>query len=138
MVLTPAEKGMLGIAAEQLVAETPNAIMLQQFENPANPAIHKATTVEEIWEDTDGQVDIFVAGVSTGGTITGVGSALKPRKEGLRAVAVELISSPVISEDNHPIRFRVLSWIYSRNLIPNSLMRSCRSIMNKQETWLVA
>jgi cysteine synthase A len=99
LVLTPAEKGMPGAiaAAEQLVAETPNAIMLQQFENPANPAIHKATTAEEIWEDTDGQVDIFVAGVGTGGTITGVGSALKPRKEGLRAVAVEPISSPVIS-----------------------------------------
>ena len=99
LVLTPAEKGMPGAiaAAEQLVAETPNAIMLQQFENPANPAIHKATTAEEIWEDTDGAVDIFVAGVGTGGTITGVGSALKPRKEGLRAVAVEPISSPVIS-----------------------------------------
>jgi cysteine synthase A len=99
LVLTPAEKGMPGAiaAAEQLVAETPNAIMLQQFENPANPAIHKATTAEEIWEDTEGQVDIFVAGVGTGGTITGVGSALKPRKEGLRAVAVEPISSPVIS-----------------------------------------
>ena len=99
LVLTPAEKGMPGAiaAAEQLVAETPNAVMLQQFENPANPAIHKATTAEEIWEDTDGQVDIFVAGVGTGGTITGVGSALKPRKEGLRAVAVEPISSPVIS-----------------------------------------
>ena len=99
LVLTPAEKGMPGAiaAAEQLVAETPNAIMLQQFENPANPAIHKATTAEEIWEDTDGEIDIFVAGVGTGGTITGVASALKPRKETLKAVAVEPISSPVIS-----------------------------------------
>lgn len=99
LVLTPAEKGMPGAiaAAEQLVAETPNAIMLQQFENPANPAIHKATTAEEIWEDTDGEIDIFVAGVGTGGTITGVASALKPRKESLKAVAVEPISSPVIS-----------------------------------------
>ena len=98
LVLTPAEKGMPGaIAAEQLVAETPNAIMLQQFENPANPAIHKATTAEEIWDDTDGEIDIFVAGVGTGGTITGVASALKPRKESLKAVAVEPISSPVIS-----------------------------------------
>lgn len=99
LVLTPAEKGMPGAiaAAEQLVEETPNAIMLQQFENPANPAIHKATTAEEIWEDTDGEIDIFVAGVGTGGTITGVASALKPRKESLKAVAVEPISSPVIS-----------------------------------------
>lgn len=99
LVLTPAEKGMPGAiaAAEQLVAETPNAIMLQQFENPANPAIHKATTAEEIWEDTGGEIDIFVAGVGTGGTITGVASALKPRKESLKAVAVEPISSPVIS-----------------------------------------
>ena len=99
LVLTPAEKGMPGAiaAAEQLVAETPNAIMLQQFENPANPAIHKSTTAEEIWEDTDGEIDIFVAGVGTGGTITGVASALKPRKESLKAVAVEPISSPVIS-----------------------------------------
>jgi cysteine synthase A len=99
LVLTPAEKGMPGAiaAAEQLVAETPNAVMLQQFENPANPAIHKSTTAEEIWEDTDGAVDIFVAGVGTGGTITGVASALKPRKENLKAVAVEPITSPVIS-----------------------------------------
>ena len=99
LVLTPAEKGMPGAiaAAEQLVAETPNAIMLQQFENPANPAIHKATTAEEIWEDTGGEIDIFVTGVGTGGTITGVASALKPRKESLKAVAVEPISSPVIS-----------------------------------------
>ena len=99
LVLTPAEKGMPGAiaAAEQLVAETPNAVMLQQFENPANPAIHKSTTAEEIWADTDGAVDIFVAGVGTGGTITGVASALKPRKESLKAVAVEPITSPVIS-----------------------------------------
>lgn len=99
LVLTPAEKGMPGAiaAAEQLVAETPNAVMLQQFENPANPAIHQSTTAEEIWEDTDGAVDIFVAGVGTGGTITGVATALKPRKESLKAVAVEPITSPVIS-----------------------------------------
>ena len=99
LVLTPAEKGMPGAiaAAEQLVAETPNAVMLQQFENPANPAIHQSTTAEEIWEDTDGAVDVFVAGVGTGGTITGVATALKPRKESLKAVAVEPITSPVIS-----------------------------------------
>ena len=71
--------------------------MLQQFDNPANPEIHKLTTAEEIWEDTDGNIDIFVAGVGTGGTITGVATALKPRKPDLKAVAVEPISSPVIS-----------------------------------------
>lgn len=99
LVLTPAEKGMPGAIAkaEELVEETPDAVMLQQFDNPANPEIHKLTTAEEIWEDTDGNVDIFVAGVGTGGTITGVATALKPRKPDLKAVAVEPISSPVIS-----------------------------------------
>ena len=99
LVLTLAEKGMPGAIAkaEELVAETPDAVMLQQFDNPANPEIHKLTTAEEIWEDTDGNIDIFVAGVGTGGTITGVATALKPRKPDLKAVAVEPISSPVIS-----------------------------------------
>ena len=99
LVLTPAEKGMPGAiaAAEKLVEENPNAIILQQFNNPANPAIHRATTAGEIWEDTDGGVDIFVAGVGTGGTLTGVGSALKPRKPDLKVVAVEPVQSPVIS-----------------------------------------
>ena len=99
LVLTPAEKGMPGAIAkaEELVAETPDAVMLQQFDNPANPEIHKLTTAEEIWDDTDGNIDIFVAGVGTGGTITGVATALKPRKPDLKAVAVEPISSPVIS-----------------------------------------
>ena len=99
LVLTPAEKGMPGdiAKAEELVADNPDAVMLQQFDNPANPEIHKLTTAEEIWDDTNGDVDIFVAGVGTGGTITGVASAIKPRKESFKAVAVEPISSPVIS-----------------------------------------
>jgi cysteine synthase A len=99
LVLTPAEKGMPGAiaAAEKLVEENENAIMLQQFNNPANPAIHRDTTAEEIWSDTDGAIDVFVAGVGTGGTVTGVGSALKPRKPELKVVAVEPIQSPVIS-----------------------------------------
>lgn len=99
LVLTPAEKGMPGAiaAAEELVEKNPDAIMLQQFDNPANPNIHRTTTAEEIWEDTEGAVDIFVAGVGTGGTLTGVGSALKPRKDSLQIVAVEPIQSPVIS-----------------------------------------
>lgn len=99
LVLTPAEKGMPGAIAkaEELVADNPDAVMLQQFDNPANPEIHKLTTAEEIWDDTNGDVDIFVAGVGTGGTITGVAFAIKPRKESFKAVAVEPISSPVIS-----------------------------------------
>ncbi|MDF7808459.1 cysteine synthase A [Pontiellaceae bacterium B12219] len=99
LVLTPAEKGMPGAisAAEKLVEEHPDAIMLQQFDNPANPAIHSKTTAEEIWKDTDGAVDVFVAGVGTGGTLTGVAQALKPRKDSLQIVAVEPIQSPVIS-----------------------------------------
>jgi cysteine synthase A len=98
-VLTPAEKGMPGaiLAAEQLVEKNPDAIMLQQFDNPANPAIHRATTAVEIWEDTDGKIDVFVAGVGTGGTLTGVASALKEKNPDLKAVAVEPNESPVIS-----------------------------------------
>lgn len=99
LVLTPAEQGMPGAirTAGELVEKNPDAIMLQQFDNPSNPEIHRTTTAEEIWADTDGEVDIFVAGVGTGGTITGVASALKPRKESFKAVAVEPKKSPVIS-----------------------------------------
>ncbi len=99
LVLTPAEKGMPGAiaAAEDLVEKNPDAIMLQQFDNPANPEIHRTTTAEEIWKDTDGKIDIFVAGVGTGGTLTGVASAIKAKKPELHAVAVEPEKSPVIS-----------------------------------------
>jgi cysteine synthase A len=99
LVLTEAAKGMKGAVAkaEELVAQTPNAIMPQQFSNPANPAIHRKTTAEEIWNDTDGKVDAIVAGVGTGGTVTGVGQVLKPRKPTLRIVAVEPQDSPVLS-----------------------------------------
>ena len=83
--------------AEELVAKDPDAFMPQQFDNPANPEVHRRTTAEEIWRDTDGEVDVFVAGVGTGGTITGVGSVLKERKPGLRVVAVEPADSPVLS-----------------------------------------
>ena len=97
--LTPAAKGMSGAIARagELVRETPGAIMLQQFENPANPAIHRATTAEEIWNDTEGKVDVVVAGVGTGGTITGIGEVIKPRKPSFRLVAVEPEDSPVLS-----------------------------------------
>ncbi len=99
LVLTPAEEGMPGAirAAEKLVEENPDAIMLQQFDNPANPEIHSTTTAEEIWADTDGKVDIFVAGVGTGGTLTGVADTLKKKNPNIKAVAVEPEQSPVIS-----------------------------------------
>ncbi len=99
LVLTPAEKGMPGAIekASQIRNETEGAFMPQQFENPANPQIHRETTAEEIWKDTDGSVDIFVAGVGTGGTITGVGEILKSRKPSVQIVAVEPSGSPVLS-----------------------------------------
>jgi cysteine synthase A len=91
LILTPGAEGMRGAiaAAEEIVAKTPNAVLAKQFENEANPAIHEATTGPEIWNDTDGAVDIFVAGVGTGGTVTGTGRYLKSKKSGLRVVAVE-------------------------------------------------
>ena len=99
LVLTPAERGMAGAVARarELVDEIPGAVMPQQFENPANPAIHRISTAEEIWNDTRGAVDAVVAGVGTGGTITGIGQVLKARKPSLRMVAVEPSSSPVLS-----------------------------------------
>ncbi|MGP1382781.1 MAG: cysteine synthase A [Thainema sp.] len=97
--LTPGVAGMAGCIqrAQEIVENTPDAYMLQQFQNPANPAIHRKTTAEEIWNDTDGQVDILIAGVGTGGTITGVAEVLKSRKPSFKAIAVEPVSSPVLS-----------------------------------------
>lgn len=99
LVLTPGPLGMKGAIAkaEELVAATPGAFMPQQFNNPANPAYHKKTTAEEIWRDTDGKVDVFIAGVGTGGTITGVGQVLKERNPKVRIIAVEPVDSPVLS-----------------------------------------
>src|SRR3954470_5920745 len=99
LVLTEGAKGMKGAIAkaEELAAKIPNAVILQQFSNPANPAIHRKTTAEEIWRDTDGKVDIIVSGIGTGGTITGVGEVLKPRKPSLRIVAIEPDASPILS-----------------------------------------
>lgn len=99
LVLTPAEKGMKGAiaTAQDLLERTPGAVSPSQFDNPANPAIHRVTTAEEIWNDTAGEVDVVISGVGTGGTITGVGQVLKPRKPSLRIIAVEPTDSPVLS-----------------------------------------
>ncbi len=102
LVLTPGAEGMKGAIkkAEELAKEYPNSFIPQQFKNPANPAIHRATTAEEIWRDTDGQVDNLVGGVGTGGTITGIGEVLKGRKPGVKVYAVEPFDSPVLSGGN--------------------------------------
>ena len=102
LVLTEGPKGMKGAIAraEELAASIPGAVIPQQFENPANPEIHRKTTAEEIWNDTDGAVDILVSGIGTGGTITGTGQVLKARKPGLKVVAVEPTDSPVLSGGN--------------------------------------
>ena len=102
LVLTEGPKGMKGAIAraEELLNEIPDSVMPQQFENPANPEIHRTTTAEEIWNDTDGGVDILISGIGTGGTITGVGQVLKAKKPGLQVVAVEPADSPVLSGGN--------------------------------------
>ncbi len=100
LVLTPAAEGMRGAVnrAEQLGKETPNAFVPQQFQNPANPEVHRKTTAEEIWNDTDGQVDILISGVGTGGTITGISEVIKQRKPSFRAIAVEPADSPILTQ----------------------------------------
>ncbi len=109
LILTPGSEGMAGAIkkAEELAASDPRYFIPQQFENPANPAIHRATTAEEIWRDTDGKADVLVSGVGTGGTITGVGEVIKARKPSFRCVAVEPDASPVLSggqKGPHPIQ----------------------------------
>ena len=123
LVLTEGKKGMAGAVerAEELKSSIPGALILGQFENPANPAAHRVTTGPEIWEDTDGRVDIFVAGVGTGGTISGVGQYLKSRKNSVRIVAVEPKSSPLLSEGHagpHGLQG------IGANFIPKALDRS--------------
>jgi cysteine synthase A len=109
LILTPGPEGMLGAIrrAEEIVAADPHCFMPQQFNNPANPEVHRRTTAEEIWRDTDGKVDILVAGVGTGGTITGVAEVIKARKPGFQAIAVEPEASPMLSKGTkgpHPIQ----------------------------------
>ncbi len=109
LILTPGAEGMNGAIrkAEEMAAEDPNCLLLQQFKNPANPEIHRRTTAEEIWRDTDGKVDVLVAGIGTGGTITGVGEVLKDLKPSIQIVAVEPFDSPVLSGGQrgpHPIQ----------------------------------
>jgi cysteine synthase A len=99
LVLTPGAEGMRGaiVQAQDIAAATPDSFIPQQFQNPANPEVHRRTTAEEIWEDTGGEVDVVVAGVGTGGTITGVGEVLRERRPSLRSIAVEPVDSPVLS-----------------------------------------
>jgi cysteine synthase A len=109
LVLTPGSDGMLGAIrkAEEMVAADSKCFMPQQFNNPANPEVHRTTTAEEIWRDTDGQADILVAGIGTGGTITGVGEAIKARKPGFQVIAVEPEASPMLSKGSkgpHPLQ----------------------------------
>jgi cysteine synthase A len=99
LVLTPGPNGMNGAIAKanEMAKADPRYLILQQFENPANPEVHRRTTAEEIWKDTDGKADVLVAGVGTGGTITGVAEVIKPRKASFKAIAVEPVDSPVLS-----------------------------------------
>jgi cysteine synthase A len=137
LVLTPAAEGMTGAVkrAEQLVAETPDAFMPQQFKNPANPQIHRETTAKEIWVDTDGKFDIFVAGVGTGGTITGCGEVFKQKDKNIKIIAVEPKDSPVLSGGRagpHKIQGIGAGFIpdvLNRNIIDEILQVSNRDAM---------
>ena len=134
LVLTPGSEGMRGAVqrAEQIVAATSNAWMPQQFENPANPKIHRETTAEEIWRDTDGEGDILVAGIGTGGTITGVGQAIKARKPGFKVVAVEPEGSPLLSQGKAgPHKIQGLGANFVPGILDRSLIDEIVTVSNE-------
>ncbi len=133
--LTPGAQGMKGAIAraEEILASTPNTWMPQQFQNPANPKIHRETTAEEIWKDTEGQVDILVAGVGTGGTITGVAEVIKPRKPSFRTVAVEPTAIPVLSggQPNPPNRIQGIGAGFVPDVLRRELIDEVLPVSNE-------
>ena len=134
LVLTEGAKGMKGAIAraEELVAETDGAVMPQQFENPANPEIHRKTTAEEIWNDTQGGVDILVSGIGTGGTITGVGQVLKQRKPSLKVIAVEPEASPVLSGgDPGPHKIQGIGAGFAPKILDTSIYDEVLTVSNE-------
>ena len=134
LVLTPAEKGMKGAIgmAQDLLDKTPGAVSPSQFDNPANPAIHRATTAEEIWNDTAGEVDIVISGVGTGGTITGVGQVLKARKPSVRMIAVEPTASPVLSGgEPGPHKIQGIGAGFIPSIVDRSLIDAVEQVSNE-------
>jgi len=134
LVLTPAEKGMKGAIAmaQELIERTPGAVSPAQFDNPANPAIHRETTAEEIWADTGGAVDIVIAGVGTGGTITGVGQALKARKPSVQMIAVEPTASPVLSGgEPGPHKIQGIGAGFIPTIVDRSVIDSVEQVSNE-------
>lgn len=132
--LTPAALGMKGsiAKAEEIVAKTPKAVMLDQFKNPANPAFHRRTTAEEVWNDTGGKVDVFVAGTGTGGTIQGVAEVLKKRKPGLKIIAVEPTDSPVLSGGTHkPHKIQGIGPGFIPEILDKSLLDEIITVSNE-------
>lgn len=133
--LTPAAQGMKGAIAraEEIVAATPKAVLLQQFKNPANPTIHRQTTAEEIWNDLKGKVDVFVAGVGTGGTIQGVGTILKQRNPAIQIVAVEPTNSPVLSGGTHsPHKIQGIGAGFIPDVLDKSILDEVVTISNDE------
>jgi cysteine synthase A len=140
LLLTPGSEGMRGAIAKakEILAQDPNAIMPSQFTNPANPEIHRRTTAEELWADTDGKFDVFVSGVGTGGTITGVAQVLKPRMPNLKIVAVEPANSPVLSGGNPgPNRIQGIGAGFVPEILDRSVIDEIITV-TEDETFAVA